>query len=834
MPTRFSSSNSSWRHDLTTWQVREADTNEWLPAVVPGCVHTDLAAAGAIEDPFYRDNESRLQWIEDRDWIYRTDIEISEAQRASRRIELVFNGLDTFAEVDVNGTRVLFADNMYRVWRVDVTDHIHQGVNRVQIRFLSAMREGLTRAKAHPFSLPAINDRGGSGRRVSPFVRKAPYHFGWDWGPRFVTCGLWRPAALEGRDGARIDHVQVVQEELTDRLARLRVNVALDRLEAGPLSVSVSIPHAGGISDGAVLVDAIAAAAEIRLGIPNPERWWPNGMGRQTLYPIEIRLEDERGALDHRTLQIGLRTLRLDRSRDAGGSAFRFVVNDVPLFAKGANWIPADSFPARVDEPRYRRLLGSAAQAGMNMLRVWGGGIYEEETFYDLCDELGLLVWQDFHFSCSMYPADADFLASVEAEAIGELRRLRNRACMALWCGNNEMAWGWQAWGWKWRYTRRMWHDYERLFHDLLPRLCAEHDPSRTYWPSSPWSDPEGGSPNDVDHGDMHYWGVWHKKEPFETYLKQHPRFMSEYGFQSFPLLRTVEAYAEPEDYDIESPVMRAHQKHPEGNHLIWTYMARHYPVPRDFSSFLYVSQILQAEGIRIATEHLRRIGDRCGGALYWQLNDCWPVASWSSIDYFGRWKALHYAARRFFAEVMVSISEEKDRLNLFVVSDRAEPFDGRLDIRLMDFFGGVYREHAVRCRIPARSAEAVAEFPVSSLVDKATAPLRYLTAQLSDGNGVYATARHFFGPHKALQLPVPKFAVSGKVSGRTAEIEISSTAAARHVWLEHAEIDGHFEDNFFDLDAGEQRTVTFEAADGVLPAEFFQGIRVRSIVDAF
>ena len=570
---------------------------------------------------------------------------------------------------------------MYRQWRAAVRPLLRPKGNELVVVFRSAINEDLAKVGARGYELPAVNDLG---EKTSVYARKAPYHYGWDWGPRFVTCGIWKPVRLEGWDDARLVDVALRQKELGKDKAALSAEVEVmgsrptaavvgSQPAAAGATLEVAVQGGGPPVTVRVPLKEGVQAHTVPFEILQPKLWWPNGYGEQALYRVTTRLLVGGMVVDERTSRIGLRTLELRRQKDELGKSFEFVVNGVPVFAKGANWIPADSFLPRVTRERYADLLGSARAAHMNMLRVWGGGIYESDDFYDLADEMGLLVWQDFHFSCSLYPADAKFLANVEAEAEDAIRRLRNHASVALWNGNNEVEAAWFQWGWKERYPAWLWNDYKAIFHDLLPRAVARLDPTRAYWPSSPSANLEA-LPGDCCNGDMHYWGVWHGKEPFTAFEHQRTRFMSEYGFQSFPELKTVRSFARWDDLSLESPVMLSHQKSGPGNQLIREYLLREYQEPKDFASFLYVSQVLQAEGIKTAAEALRRARPRVMGSLYWQLNDCWPVASWSSIDYFGRWKALQFYARRFYAPVLVSTSEQDGQVSVSVVSDRTAP----------------------------------------------------------------------------------------------------------------------------------------------------------------
>ena len=814
------------------WKFRQAGKTDWHAATVPGCVHTDLLANKLIPDPFYRDHEPKLQWIGKTDWEYETTFLVASELLARRRLELVFEGLDTYANVTLNGRPVLDADNMFRTWRVDVKNVLRRGANTLHIRFRSPVNEILPVMRRLGYELPAVNDQG---EKTSPHTRKAPYHYGWDWGPRFVTSGVWRPARLEAWDDARLSDLRVTQNQLSSEAAHLTADVEV--VSSGSWDAVLVVEDA---ADKRVSARQTVKLSEgtnrfaLKLTIPNPSLWWPNGLGRQTLYTLRARLLVRGREADETSARTGLRTVELRQQPDASGKSFAFVVNGVPVFAKGGNWIPADSFPTRITRGRYRHLLESVRDANMNMVRVWGGGIYESDDFYELCDELGLLVWQDFMFACSMYPGDQRFLDSVRAEATDQVRRLRNHPSVVLWCGNNEVETAWQHWGWKERLPAKLWDDYKKLFHGVLPEVVAEHDPSRPYWPSSPSSNLED-DPDSRRIGDVHYWEVWHASKPFGEYEKQFPRFMSEYGFQSFPTVESVSRYALPSDYDIQSPVMLAHQKHPRGNQLIREYMLREYPEPKDFESFLYVSQVLQAEGMKLGTEHMRRIMPHNMGALYWQVDDCWPVASWSGIDYYGRWKALHFYARRFFNDLLLSPHEEDGRIKLYVVSDRTTPTPAGLRVRLLDFDGRVLKERLMSVEIAPLSSKSYQSLVKADWLHGEDPARVFLHAELRIGGGAYSENSVFFKPFKELALAPAKFTTTtGDVGRGDTVIKLQADRLARGVHLSAEGLEGTFSDNFFDLLPGDIASVTFRPAGRVTKGELLRRLRVRSLADAF
>jgi beta-mannosidase len=815
----------------TGWQFREVGKDAWHPAIVPGCVHTDLLNNKLIDDPFYRDNEQKLQWIGKTDWEYQTIFDVAPETFAREKIELVFEGLDTYAEVFVNNETLLAADNMFRTWRVDCKRQLKAGANTLRIVFRSPINEILPLMAKLSYQLPASNDQG---EKTSPHTRKAPYQYGWDWGPRFVTSGIWRPVYLESWEKARVEDVHILPKQATAAAANLTAEVEVVANTEATATIVVD-----NLTD-----KSIAAKREVNLApgsnrvlldfvIARPALWWPNGLGAHPLYSFKARLLINGKLIDAKTTRTGLRSLELRQQLDDSGKSFTFVINGEPVFAKGANWIPADSFPTRITRAKYRQLLESARDSNMNMLRVWGGGIYERDDFYELADEMGILLWQDFMFGCSMYPGDQAYLDNVRQEASDNVKRLRNHPSIVIWVGNNEIETAWKHWGWKDQLPAALWDDYLKIFHGILPEVCRSLDPSRPYWPSSPSSNLED-DPDSQKMGDVHYWQVWHAALPFSEYEKQFPRFMSEYGFQSFPPIETVNTYTTLADHDIQSPVMMAHQRHPRGNQLIREYMLREYPEPKDFESFLYVSQVLQAEGIKIGAEHLRRIMPHNMGSLFWQLNDCWPVASWSSIDYTGRWKALQYYARRFYNDILVSPQFENDKLDIFVVSDRLQPAAAQLNLSLLDFDGNQLWAQRQDIEIQPLTSRSYTTVAGASLLSRRDSKAVFLLSEVLVDGKLVSSNEKFFEPYKNLSLP-PSHITTGVAAVRGGfKITLAADKFARSVYLSAAEYGGAFSDNYFDLIPGRRVEVVFHPSEAVALKDFRSKLKVRTMADAF
>jgi len=739
------------------WEFRQAGTEEWLPARVPGGAHTDLLALGRIPDPFVADNEKRVQWVAESDWIYRRSFRCTPELLAEEKIFLVCDGLDTLAAVTLNGHELGHTDNMFRRYEWDVKELINiHGDNVLSLTFSSPVKFVSEKQAIRDLPGPYHSLAGG------PHLRKAPCQFGWDWGPQLPPIGIWKDIRLEGCSGGCLAEVHVRQDHSAGKVA-IQARIACEHWGEMPLVavVRITTPKGEIIEKEADLT--MQGEVAVKTPIPNPELWWPNGYGAQPLYQIEVSLlgkDTFQGRLlDQKKYQVGLRTIELRQEQDQWGRSFVFVVNGIPILCKGSNWIPADSFPTRSTDEYLKDLIRSAAETHQNMLRVWGGGFYEEERFYDLCDRYGILVWQEFIFSCSVYPLDdPDFTENVRQEVVENIRRLRHRASLALWCGNNEMEWGWVDWNWNRPELQDLKAAYDRFFHHTLPAWCQIEDPDHSYWPSSPSSDTPFVDPNGQHQGDSHYWDVWHGGEPFTAYRDQFPRFMSEFGFQALPPLATIRTYADEADWNMTSYIMEQHQKNASGNSLMVRQMLDTFRLPKDFNSLVYLSMALQAEGIRYGVEHWRRHPDRVTGILYWQLNDCWPVASWSSLDYFGRWKALHYAARRFFAPVMLSIEDQPPRQDVYVSNDRLAPWEGTVRWSLETLEGEALTSGRAPVKVAPQAATRVCELDFSDQITEVTCASWSLWLSCGKGISLSAAKQHILSPSSIYRYPTRRF----------------------------------------------------------------------------
>ncbi|HEY8240492.1 MAG TPA: glycoside hydrolase family 2 protein, partial [Kiritimatiellia bacterium] len=729
----------------------------------------------------------------------------------------------------LNGQALFQADNMFRPWSGDVKKLLKKTGNELLVVFHSPVRVGKERMKATPQPLPCPNDMAGG---VSPYLRKAQYHFGWDWGPCLASSGITGPVRLEAWDALRLADFWVRQKKLDKQHAEIEVVLEVESDVTGEAMMEVSWSGAPSRQFAVTLQRGVQQLRQT-IHINNPQFWWPNGYGSSTRYYVGVELYFAHEVF-HAHRHVGLRTVEVVRRSDAWGQSFEFVVNGVPMYAKGANWIPADLFLPRVPQEKVRHAIYGAVANHVNMLRVWGGGVYESEYFYDYCDQCGILVWQDFMFACALYPGDAQFLESVRHEAEYQVKRLRNRPSVALWCGNNENEMGWFQWGWRDKFPPSALDDYKKLFDELLPDVCRRLDPDRLYWPSSPASDLKTtGTPQDPSRGDVHYWDVWGRPElSFDAYHTVKARFVSEFGFQSFPDMKTIAQFAAPEDRSLESPVMLAHQKAHGGNDRIRAHLDRNFGIPSSFPHFVVLSQVLQAEGIRTAVEHFRRLRPRCMGALYWQINDCWPAVSWSSLDYYGRWKALHYYSRRFFSPLLVSIDKQDDTLAVYVVSDRAEAVQARLTAQLMDFSGRVIaawrRDVAVR---PMTSEKYLVLTPGDLPKDMDLSDA-FLYCTLQRNGTMLSDNVHAFTPAKQWKLRNPLIKITPYNDETGSRVVLSSSAVARHVVLSAERMDGLFENNFFDLFPGEVRQVRILSNQRVSDADLAQQVSVVSLFD--
>lgn len=799
------------------WEFRQLNIGKWLPATVPGTVHTDLLNNNVIEDPYFRTNEKDLQWIDKVSWEYKTNFTIEDSTFDKEKIELVFNGLDTYADIYLNKTKILSANNMFRTWRVDARKYLNRGRNELHIVFHSPIKKGLEAYEKFGLPLPANNDQsenGGLGKnKVSVHTRKAGYHYGWDWGPRFVTSGIWRSIEINAWNTAQIDNSYVYTESISNKVAELNTQTTIKTLKEANYTLVVKF-NGEKVSETTQFLKIGTHNISTAFTINNPKLWWPVGMGDAYMYTVTKELFLNGDLIDSKELKTGVRTVKLvqEEDKDKKGRSFYFKVNGIPVFAKGANYIPNDLFLPRVTKNDYENVLNSAVEANMNMLRVWGGGIYENDEFYNMCNEKGIMIWQDFMFACSMYPDTPDLLDNIREEAIDNIKRLRNHPSIVLWCGNNEIEVAWseydhsRGWGgWRKSYPReqqnKIWATYEKIFHDILPKVVTEYTSNIDYWKSSPSAGPEQVATDNTTSGDIHYWGVWHGLHPISDFNNHVGRFMSEYGFQSFPEFSTVKKYTIDSDWDIESEVMAAHQRSGIGNLRIKQYMEDHYKKPKDFESFLYVSQLLQAKAIKEALEVHRRSMPYCMGSLYWQLNDCWPVASWSSMDYYKNWKAQQYMAKKAFEPIHVSPEITKKSINFYVISDKLKAVKARLEVKLMNVDGKTYTSFDKNIKVAPNTSKIYHSELLKKLLNNIDKSEVVLLSKIIIENDVVSENINYFVEPKDLRLKNSTIQKELKTNkqGNTVLV-LSSNTLAKDVFITVERVSIKLSDNYFDL----------------------------------
>lgn len=803
------------------WEFSQAGSNEWMSARVPGTVHQDLLDHGRLPDPFYGMNEQKVQWVEKEDWLYRTVFTVTADQLKSDAAWLTFEGLDTYADVYLNGSLLLKADNMFVGHKLAVKDVLREGENRLMIRFRSPVEETAPQWDTDGFNYPADNDH--SEKRMSVYTRKAPYSYGWDWGIRLTTSGIWRPVKLTFCNGAAIDDFFVRQQEVTEQVAKVDNQLEINNVTSTPKEAQVKVVYAYGEQADTLTRTVVLQPGKNSLSMPawieKPHLWMPNGWGDPALYTFTATVSVDGKEVASREEAIGLRSIRVVMEDDKDGKSFYFEVNGKPMFAKGSNYIPGDALLPNMTGERYARLFEDIRAANMNMVRVWGGGIYEDDRFYEEADRNGILVWQDFIFACTTYPHDPTFLKRVSEEAVYNMRRLRNHASLAMWCGNNEIYEGMRYWGWKDKYSPVVWKEmtegYDVLFRQLLPELVEANDPGRFYMHGSPY-EANWGRPESWKIADSHNWGTWYGQKPFESLDTEIPRFMSEYGFQAFPEMKTIRMFASPEDYELESPVMNAHQKASIGNFLIKKTMALYYKVPEKFEDLIYAGLILQGKGMRHGIEAHRRHRPYCMGSLPWQLNDSWPVVSWSSIDYYGNWKAMHYQIRRAFAPVLVDAIKEGNNLSYYIMSDRLTDEELTLNLELMDFNGKVYRKQKVDGLLPANTSKLFYQEPVEQALAGRDSATTFMHMVVKSKKGEVLSDEIYYFAHPKDQL-LPKTPLQWQVKQKNGycEVTVKADKLARDIFIEVPVQGVRFSDNFFDLLPGQKKKVIITSPDG-------------------
>ena len=827
------------------WKFKNNVDSLWLEASVPGDVHTDLLSNELIEDPFYRLNEHDLQWIDKTDWEYKTEFDLSQNDINSDFIGLELQGIDTYSSIYLNDSLIATTDNMFVGKTVDIKKHSKVGKNNLYVKLFSPINKGVILHDSLGYDISSFNandlaeiGKVEGNKRVSVFTRKAPYHYGWDWGPRLVTSGIWQPINIKTWNYFNIEDLYIRQKSLNEN-ASLVAEIELESyLEIDEIVSEIYVDNQK-VSTDLVYINKGTNKIEIPFTIKDYKLWWPNGMGNQNMYEIKVKLQSNNNFVTS-SKRVGLREINLVTSEDSIGNNFYFEVNKKPVFMKGVNYIPQDIFLNRVTDNKYEELLEAAVDANMNMIRVWGGGIYENEIFYNLCDEKGLLVWQDFMFACAMYPGDEDFLKSVEQEAEYNVKRLRGHPSIALWCGNNEVRSAWKNWGWEKDVMENQSPEiasviskaYDDVFHKILPEVVNNLDTSTAYWPSSPGSTFSGGTES-YTSGDAHYWGVWWGKEDFESYNQKVPRFMSEFGFQSFPEFSSVDKYTNESDYSIYSEVMKSHQRSSIGNSTIEDYMLRHYNKPKSFKGYLYVSQILQAYGMSIGMESHRRNKGYSMGSLYWQLNDCWPVASWSSIDYFGKWKALHYSTKKAFQPVLISFFKSDSEIELHVISDLLESKEVDLNLKVLSFSGEVLYEINKNYLLQQNSTMKVESLSIDWLNKNFDPESSLLVASLFSEEIEISNNNYFLSEFKDIKLTKPLIEYEIDELINTFEVSLKSKNLVKNVFVDIASSQ-NFSDNYFDMIPGEEYKISIKKDENLILDDIKRKINFLSLFDTY
>ncbi len=801
------------------WELRDAAGVPLCSVEVPGTVISGLCAAGKIEDPYYRENEYEVRDLFWKDYQFVRSFVADQELMGLKELNLVCKGLDTLAQICINGKELAATDNMHRTYILPVKEYVHEGENEICITFRSVLRfiaDYPYRENRESHIVPCGAVRGNQ------LVRKGHSMFGWDWGPQLVDAGIWRDICIEGNSGVKIEDVRIRQFHDEDGKVRVRTTVVLvsDSVseEQTETAVTVILAEKSGMDSSKIIAEAAAGCAdaapdekghghvyEAEIVVEDPKLWWPNGYGEQSLYKLTVSVADHSAQEAVQTVEktIGLRTLTVSQEADEWGNEFAFIVNGVKIFTKGGNYIPEDAVYPWITGERQEYLLKCCVRANFNCVRVWGGGYYPSDTFYDLCDEYGLIVWQDLMYACNAYDVTDDFAATVRQETLDNVRRLRHHASLGLWCGNNEIESAWHHWGDFQQESAYLRADYIRLFEEILPRTLREADDVTFYWPSSPSS---GGCLDDPDsdrRGDVHYWDVWHGQKPFSDYQKYYFRFCSEFGFQSFPCLKTVERFTLEKDRNIFSKVMESHQKNGAANGKILYYLSENFKYPKDFKSLLYVSQILQGMAIKSGVDHWRRNRGRCMGALYWQINDNWPVASWAGIDYYGRWKALHYMAAKFYAPIAVSIQKAQDHISVWIENETSAEQKCSASLRVRDMGFGIIKEWNADGQAGAFSAAELLRCPFQTeFADTgfAGADDLFLEAEVVLADGTVLTDTDTLIPYKHLELPAVHLTAEVMEAGNCFEITVRSDGFAPFVEMDFADADVIFSDNFFSI----------------------------------
>lgn len=779
-----------------TWQLSAGHRSlESVDMQIPGTVLSGLLAAGKIKDPFYRTNEDATRALFWKDYVFTRTFDVDEELLAQQHIVLVCEGLDTLAEISINGTFLAKTDNMHRTWKFQAKKLLHPGKNEIQIVFRSVLRF----IEDYPYEAhKKINYIPCGSMKGNQLLRKAHSMFGWDWGPQTIDAGIFRDIYLQGYSHARIEDIRIHQQHAKNVSVQTSITLS-ESVPGQKLCVELSEDGADKPLQTKLCKTNADGVAAVDFVIENPKLWWPNDYGDQPLYIVRTTLLDEDGTnLESITRRIGLRTLTISQEKDEWGNEFAFCVNGVKIFTRGGNYIPDDCLYTRITEKKLDYILESCRRAHFNCVRVWGGGYYPSDAFYDLCDEKGLIVWQDLMYACNVYDVTDAFAENCRQETYDNVRRLRHHASLGLWCGNNEIESAWDHWGDFQKETPYLRADYIRLFEEVLPKAVQEADGETFYWHSSPSSGGCFDNPDDANRGDTHYWDVWHGQKPFTDYRKYFFRFCSEFGFQSFPCAKTVNSFTLEDDRNIFSRVMESHQKNDAANGKMLYYLSENLRYPKDLTHLLYASQVLQGMAIKYGVDHWRRNRGRCMGTLYWQINDDWPAPSWSSIDYFGRWKALHYMAQKFYAPHAVSMTLEDHRCHVYFSNESFETTEYSLTLSIRDLSGNVLETYETKGNSPAFSAIETAAVDICSWEDQKDDV--FLEAVIHTKDQKVLKDVETLVPYKYLNLKNPVISTEAEETNDAFILHISSDCFAPFVALDFDDADVIFSDNFFHL----------------------------------
>jgi len=793
-------------------------TEDWLPAKVPGVVHTDLMDNKVIPDPFKGLNEEAVHWVEDVEWWYRREFELTQEILEKETIEIMFKGIDTFATIWINGTKIGETNNMFTPWKFNIKEALKPGKNTIAIQLKPAKKIAEELEEKHKSKYGVLHSAFNTAR---PYIRKAQYSFGWDWGPSLPTAGIWRSVKLIAYNKARLGYIAALPLKVSEKEAKAKLAAEVYATEKVKVKVKFTIEGYEQKIEKWIETETEQGRKDIEceVEIQKPKLWWPRGYGPQYLYTMIVELYMGDQLLDKTETKVGIRSIELVQEPDEEGKTFIFKINGKPVFCKGANWIPADSFLPRVSKQRYRQLLELAAEAGMNMLRIWGGGIYENDVFYDICDELGITIWQDFMYACAEYPEEEWFLKEAKREAEEVIRRLRRHPCIVLWCGNNENQWIYEM----------AWRDRERLlglplYDEVLPKVCSKLDPTRPYWPSSPYG---GKDPNSPSEGDRHNWEVWSRWIDYPAYLNDKGRFLSEFGWQAPPTLKLLEEYIEPKDLYPQSKTMEAHDKQEEGIERLYRFLAAHYPVPENIKHFTLYCQLNQGEALKTAVEHWRTRMFKTSGCLIWQLEDCWPVISWSLIDYGLNPKASYYFVKRALQPVIAPLSVRDGKVYIHIVNETCKELKANLRFYVMDFHGGAYYSEIITVSVPPYTSQLALERSLSKLP---LADNRILTVILEkDGNTLYEETKTVQEP-KYLKLPKSSVEVeTAKLDKGKFKVSLKSDVYTKALWLRLDGVKAKFTDNFFDLIPGKSKTIEVSIEKDLSPSEFEKRLKLEA-----